>query len=541
MKGAGRKRSRRWHVKRTAGRAPRRPIRTVGATRAAGGARSGLPSETGIGRQDPLISIKKIRSLCGFVQTSGIPVGIVHFLQAAFGELCTVLLKYRPNPDTGTAAKTRAAPDSGHMPVFLFVHDSFRLDDLLPLVFVEGVGQVKLRRLQVERLLPSLPVSTELNLELVPISSKKAHHPPIEIRHLDAAHLFRRTDGAEIVLDVCGQVAGERGEENPTVRQIPREPACTVHRGHCLPGARTAQHPHRSVPVTFHEATLSWMKKHAPVFQRSIEHRFEGQIVLGDEEACARFRSVQSGREVVGIHLLGGFAVGNELFVGLTSQIEEKRLVGLDREPGLYGVQPRIVPDSANLREHGGRDPKARKLAIPQVAKCRTLILGQFIAANGHLGGRRIINIWGLGFIHLNRTGLRVDVAPVALRPRVCVVVLVRPQQNMNVAPLGLRDDCPVTAINAQRTKFPVLGSLNAFVVQAARGRVGVEPGDERSHAPLLTRGQSSECVQKVARHRHRRSGHVHSRFACGHANSAPGTGTTLHTARMRSPAGDET
>ena len=104
------------------------------------------------------------------------------------------------------------------MPVFLLAYHSLRLDDLLPLVFEEGVRQVQLRRLQVECTLPGLLVSSELNLELVPLSAEKAHHPPIEVRHLDAAHFFRRTDGAEIVLDVRGQVAGERGEENPTLR-----------------------------------------------------------------------------------------------------------------------------------------------------------------------------------------------------------------------------------------------------------------------------------------------------------------------------------
>ena len=117
-------------------------------------------------------------------QCGGIPVGIVHFLQAALSELCAVLLEYRPYPDTSAAAKTRAAPDAGHATVFLLAHHSFRLDDLFPLVFVEGVGQVQLRRLQVERPLPSLPVASEFDVELVPLPAQKAHHPPIQVRHL---------------------------------------------------------------------------------------------------------------------------------------------------------------------------------------------------------------------------------------------------------------------------------------------------------------------------------------------------------------------
>ena len=107
------------------------------------------------------------------------------------------------------------------------------------------------------------------------------------------------------------------------------------------------------------------------MFKRGIEHRFEGQIVLDNEEACARFRSIQSRREVVGIHMLGGFAVRDELFEGLAGQVEEERVVGLHREPSLHGVQSRIVPDPVYLREHGGWDAKPRELPISQVLKRR--------------------------------------------------------------------------------------------------------------------------------------------------------------------------
>ena len=40
-------------------------------------------------------------------QCGGIPVGIVHFLQAALSELCAVLLEYRPHPDTGAGRDAR--------------------------------------------------------------------------------------------------------------------------------------------------------------------------------------------------------------------------------------------------------------------------------------------------------------------------------------------------------------------------------------------------------------------------------------------------
>ena len=45
-------------------------------------------------------------------QCGSIPVGIIHFLQAALGELCAVLLEHRPDPDTGTPAETGAASDA---------------------------------------------------------------------------------------------------------------------------------------------------------------------------------------------------------------------------------------------------------------------------------------------------------------------------------------------------------------------------------------------------------------------------------------------
>ena len=299
-----------------------------------------------------------------------VPVGIVHFLQSAFGQLCSVLFEYRPHLDTRASAETRAPPNPGHLAVLLLARHPAGLDDLLPLVFIEGIGESQLRWFAIECPLPRLSIPSVLRLELVASPPKKPCHPPVQVLHFNAAHLFRGTDAAKVVLDVRGEVAGKSGEENPPRRKVPREPAGTVHRSHCLSGARSAERAHRSVPVTLHEAALRGVKEHAPVLEGRVQHRFEREVVLDDDEPRSGFRPFQSRGKVFRIHLRRCLSFRDELFVRVAGQVEVQRVVGLNGKAVLHPIESRLIEDLANFRGHGWRHCEPGKLTVLEVGKC---------------------------------------------------------------------------------------------------------------------------------------------------------------------------
>ena len=310
----------------------------------------------------------------------------------------------------------------------------------------------------------------------------------VEIRDLDAGKLLWLADRAQVVLDVGGEVLGERREQDAaTPGQVPREPARAMHGDHRLAGAGRAQHPCGTVPRPLHQPPLRRVQKNPPALQWCVEHRLELQLVLDHHEAAARVVSRQRRREVLGVdRFLWSFPFPHEILVALARQIEEQRLVRLQRQAGLHAVQIGIIAHRAYLGQHGGRDSESGQLAVPQVAE------GQ--RWNGSVGRcldrRRCLGIrFGARLVHLQCAGLGVDAALVSLRPRVGVVVLVGPQQHVDVAVLRLEHDRPVALIDTQRSHGWVAGRVDPLLVQAAGRGVGVEPGDEGPNAALLRPG----------------------------------------------------
>ena len=160
-------------------------------------------------------------------------------------------------------------------------------------------------------------MAAELQLELVAPSVQKAHHPTIQIGHLDALHLIRCADGTQVVLDVRRQVAGECGEQDAALGQVSRQPAGAVHGHHGLAGAGAAEQAHRAVPIAFHQSSLGGMQEYAPAFQRRVEHGFEFQVIRRDREPHLRFGTLQSRVEVLHIDLRRRFPFSHQIFVGL--------------------------------------------------------------------------------------------------------------------------------------------------------------------------------------------------------------------------------
>ena len=104
--------------------------------------------------------------------------------------------------------------------------------------------------------------------------------------------------------------------------------------------------------------------------------------------------------------------------------------------------------------------------------------------------------------VDLHRTGLGVDRALVTRRPVVGIVVLVGPEQQVDISGLGLEHDRPVRLVDPQRPHFRVPSAGDLLVVEAGRIRVGLKLLDHRPHARLLRTGEPGKRLQKIERHR---------------------------------------
>ena len=243
------------------------------------------------------------------------------------------------------------------------------------------------------------------------------------------------------------------------------------------------------------------------MFQRRVEHRLELQLVLDHHEAAARAVSRQRRGEVFRVdRFLRRFPLPNEILIVFAHQIEEERFVRLQGQAWLHAVQLGIVAHRTDLGQHGSRDAESGQLPVPQVAKSQRW--GGSVGRR--LGRSRCRRIrFATGLVHLQRAGLGVDSTLVPFGPRVSVVVLVGPQEHVDVAVLRLEHDRPVALIDAKRAHGGIASYVDPLVVQTAGRGVGVEPGDELPDAALLRPGQSRERVQKITGHRHfRSSGH---------------------------------
>ena len=296
------------------------------------------------------------------------------------------------------------------------------------------------------------------------------------------------------MLDVRGQVAREGGEQDAALRQRSGQVAGAVHGGHRLARAGAAEHPQRPVPVALHQPPLGGMQEHAPPHERRVQHGLEFHFVRYDGEPHLRLRTSQRGGEVVYVHRWRRFALAHQVFVGVAGEVEEQRVVRFLGQALFDGLQAIRIGDAPHFRQHRLRHAEAHQLAVLQAGKgacgfrsCRQRF------------GRAVV----LGQVHLHGAGFRVDVAAAARRPVVGVVVLVRPQQHVDIATGRLQHDGAIAAVDAQRAHVGILRAVDALVVQAAGGGIVVEPRNERPHAPLLLARQAGEGGEEVHGHSH--------------------------------------
>ena len=434
------------------------------------------------------------RRRLGGEQRRGVAVGVVELLHAPLRQLRPVLREHRPDERPLGARQARAAASAGHAQIGLLVRHVGGLDHLFPLVLEEGVRQIQRWRLGVQGDPPRFPVAAELRAELVAAHLQKTHHPAIQIGHFDALHLLRRADGAEVVLDIRGQVAREGGEQNAAFGEVPNQPASAMHRHHRLAGAGAAEQTHRPVPIPLHHAPLRRVQEHAPALQRRVQHGFEFHFVRGNGESHLRLGAFEGRVEIAGVHNVRRFPLAHQLFVGIAGQIKEQRVVGFGGKALLEGFERVFIRHAAHFRQHRLRHAEAHQLPILQCGERAGRLGGRFWRC-----GRRI----ALRQVDLHGARGRIDVAPTARGPVVRIVVLVRPQQQMNAAALRLGDDGAVADVDAQRAHVGIRRALDALVVQAARGGVGVEAADEVAHATLLSARQLRERGEKLHMHGH--------------------------------------
>ena len=94
----------------------------------------------------------------------------------------------------------------------------------------------------------------------------------------------------------------------------------------------------------------------------------------------------------------------------------------------------------------------------------------------------------------LERPGDRVDLEDPVLRPVHRLVVVVHPDQDVDIALLGVKDDRPVLLVDPDRADLVVLDAVDLLVVDRRRRRVGLELLGEVPDLPLLGSGQRAKA-----------------------------------------------
>src|SRR5690606_34303356 len=82
--------------------------------------------------------------------------------------------------------------------------------------------------------------------------------------------------------------------------------------------------------------------------------------------------------------------------------------------------------------------------------------------------------------------------------PVIGIVMLVHPQQHIDIARVGLQHDAAVILIDAHRAKMAVTGVVDLLVIDAGGLRVATELADELHHLLLLAAGNGGKRLQEA-------------------------------------------
>jgi len=99
---------------------------------------------------------------------------------------------------------------------------------------------------------------------------------------------------------------------------------------------------------------------------------------------------------------------------------------------------------------------------------------------------------------HLEASCVRMNLDDPGARPLVGVVVVVHPEEHVDVACVGRHHDAPVRLIDANRPQLRVAGALDFLVVDARQFGVLPELGHEPTDLLLLAFGDRRERLQKL-------------------------------------------
>ena len=167
----------------------------------------------------------------------------------------------------------------------------------------------------------------------------------------------------------------------------------------------------------------------------------------------------------------------DDLLVRLARHVQEEGFVGFDGQPRRYRFQARLVADAENFSRHFGGDAEAQQLPSLQLPEDAWFVGGRWVG--GLLGDLSRL-------VYLQRPGFRIDVARVPSGPLVSVVVLVGPQQHVDVAVMRFQDDGPIAAVDANRAHVRLHRARDLLVVEARGSGVPLEPPKHGPHLALL-------------------------------------------------------
>ena len=116
-------------------------------------------------------------------------------------------------------------------------------------------------------------IAIVFNAVFVILLLQEACDPCVQVGDLNAPHLFRRADLAQIILYILCQIGREGCEEYSFIAStLLRKISRTVHSHDSLACACATQHACRSSVILVDHAPLRRMQEYAPLLQRRVHH-----------------------------------------------------------------------------------------------------------------------------------------------------------------------------------------------------------------------------------------------------------------------------